>query len=344
MECVGEKSANGTSCTPQKSPASAQCNLGVACKIASAIDPCIPAGFVCDPFYGVCRLPHEYEQCVPGGPACQGIADSAVSGLQCIELSWIGHAECVQPCQETSDCIGITQSCGNVSGQGSACFGNYGCTDYFDACFAEVTGDGTCVPVQTSTGIQGECTQSAADAGVACDHNGNRENGGLCATGQRCIAGLCSQLCNAGMSGSGPTCNSGSCLAFGATTDAVDEGICQQRCDFTDPDGGGCPSSPEVPEKCIAAYEDGFPDLGDGFCELAVANPPGLGQPCSQQDPLHEDSCGPGQACAAQNGGSEVICVQLCKNPGTQSNCPIGQTCQYWYSAGVASAIMGSCG
>ncbi len=181
MECVSQKSTNGTSCTPQKSPTSTQCNLGTACKIANGADPCLPAGFICDPFYGVCRLPYEYEVCLPGGPACQGIADSAVSGLQCIEFTRAGYAECVQPCQETSDCIGITQSCQTVpEGGGAACFGNYGCTDFFEACAAEVTGDGTCVPAETSSGIQGLCYQSAADAGVSCDDEGNRQNGGLC--------------------------------------------------------------------------------------------------------------------------------------------------------------------
>jgi hypothetical protein len=345
MECVSERPPNGTSCTAQKTPATEECNLGTGCVIENGVDPCAPAGFVCDPFLEVCRQPGEFEMCLPGGPACMGISDSAVGGLQCIEFSQAGYALCVQPCQETSDCIDPAQNCQTVpDGQGAGCFGNFGCTNFFGSCTADATGDGTCVPAETSSGIQGLCYQSAADVGVSCDDEGNRQNGGLCAVGASCVAGLCTDLCNAGISGSGPACVSGACVGGSAQGDPVDYGICEQNCSFTEPDGGGCPSSPGVPEKCVAAFQDGFPDFGNGFCALAVADPPALGQPCSQQDPLHLDTCGPGQACAAQNGGSEVICVQLCTGPGTQSNCPAGQTCQFWYTNGVRSVVMGSCG
>ncbi len=342
MECVSLRSTNGTSCTPQKSSTSLQCNLGTACAIANDVDPCAPAGFVCDPFYGVCRQPAQYEQCVPGGPACQGISDTSVADLRCITFPDRGYAECLQACRETSDCVGITTACEGINGvQGTACFGNYGCTDYFASCDAEGFGDGTCVPVSTSSGIQGRCQQAADDAGAACDEHSTRQNGGFCGRGDSCIAGLCTPLCNGGSGG--PGCASGNCVAGSATGDPVDYGICEQPCDFTDPDGGGCPSSAEVPEKCIAAFMDSFPDLGDGFCALAAPNPPGLGQSCTQQDPLHLDTCGAGQACAALR-DSVVICVQLCKGPGTHSTCPAGQSCQYWYTGGVRSTVLGQCG
>jgi len=341
LECVTE--SGGPSCTPTRGSSALECNLGTACKVSGGNDPCMPAGYVCDGFLGVCRDPDVFEQCVPGGPPCQGEADTSISGLQCIYRPARGFAECLQPCFETSDCVRFGDSCQQTSGvSGAACFGNYDCTDYFQACNAEGFDDGTCIPITTSNGVEGICDQGAPDAGPLCNHSLNRQEGGFCDVGQVCIAGICNPLCNAGRGQGGPSCASGTCVAFGATSDPDDEGVCEKDCDFTDPDGGGCLAIDGTPLKCIAAFEDGFPDDGEGFCAQAAANPPGLGQHCSQQDPLHVDSCGPGQACAALS-DSAVVCVQLCKHPGGQSTCPAGKTCQHWYDNGQPSTVMGFC-
>jgi hypothetical protein len=287
-----------------------------------------------------------YEACVPGGPGCQGLADSTANDLACITQTINGRtfSECLQPCRQNSDCVRRNTHCGHVPNQGYACFGNYGCTNYFVSCDSDAVGDGTCLPVVTSSGIRGLCYQADLDAGLACSSVANRQNGGFCQVGQDCYGGLCRQVCNAGISGP-PGCSGPgeSCLPLGPTTDPSDTGICALQCDFTDLDGGGCPSTSGIPEKCLPEYLDSLTDSAKGFCVRESTAPLALGQTCEGPDPTIPDPCGPDLACASEHGGSVVSCVQLCNGIGGQSNCSTGQTCDPWHVDGVPSAYVGIC-
>jgi hypothetical protein len=287
-----------------------------------------------------------YEACVPGGPACQGLADSTANDLVCITQTNNGrtYSECLQPCRDSSDCVRRNTHCGTVPNQGSACFGNYGCTSYFGSCDSLATGDGTCLPTVTSTGVRGLCYQADLDAGLACSTVANRQNGGFCQVGQDCYGGLCRQSCNAGTSGSpGCTDQSEVCLPLGRSTDTSDTGICVLPCDFTSLDGGTCPSTSGIPEKCLPDWLDSLPDSANGFCVRESASPLAIGQACESSDPTIPDPCGLDSACASEHGGSVVYCVQLCNGIGAQDNCSAGQTCDPWHVNGVPSAYVGIC-
>src|SRR5262249_45729819 len=148
----------------------------------------------------VCRQPYIYDPCVPGGPGCQGVASSTVDDLACITQTRNGvpYSTCLQPCRQNSDCIRGTTSCAQVGSQGYACFGDYdGCSNYFGACDAQGSKDGTCTPTLLSTGNVGKCDQADVDAGATCSIDANRQNGGFCAVGKECVAGLCQAGCNA---------------------------------------------------------------------------------------------------------------------------------------------------
>ena len=200
LECRRESLSGAPGCTPTAQAGVPQCNLGTACALDGG-DPCAPAGYVCDATFQVCREPLIYESCLPGGPPCQGLADTTLDDLQCGSTN--EGNECLQPCRETSDCSRAADHCAG-DGNGHACFGNYGCTDYFGACDAAGTSDGTCVPTVVKGQVEGLCYQ-AADGGPTCSSEANRQSGGFCPAGEWCLGGLCDALCNAGTSGS-PGC------------------------------------------------------------------------------------------------------------------------------------------
>jgi len=343
LECEG--AGGGLSCTPLPTVNNEECDLGTACQVAAnGTDPCNPAGYVCDAFLQTCRQPLIYEPCVPGGPKCQGVQNSTVDDLACITRTNNNgnYSICLQPCRMTSDCIRGSTSCARVGNQGFACFGNYdGCTNYFGACNATGTNDGTCTPTKLSTGVVGECIQADVDAGTTCSVNRNRQNGGFCAVGEACVSGLCQPSCNAGVSGT-PACSSSSatCASFGSTGDTVDNGACLQRCDFTDPDGGGCPMSP-TPERCNSDYIHGFGDDALGYCASGSSHPLGFGAQCNYNDSTISDPCGPDLACGFSSAGE--TCMRLCKGVGGQGTCPTGQSCRAWYSNNIPSAYVGTC-
>jgi hypothetical protein len=327
------------SCAPTATGGAIECNLGTSCMLSrSGGDPCGPAGYVCDPFFRVCRDPSVDEPCVPGGPPCQGISGSAASDLQCFSIPLSG-SYCEQPCAETADCIVPYDSCLSLSGQESACFTSQ-CDTFFGSCSGTASGDSTCYPYPFGSITVGICFQGG-DARAQCSIEGSRENGGLCVQQEQCTGGLCQAVCNAGTGGS-PACDAGTCIALSTTGSASVLGACVQTCDITDLDGGGCISTPFQPEKCFPDFFYGLADDGKGFCILEASNPLGVGDTCTQGvtgDAI--DPCGPGLLCGQV--GNLTYCTQVCNGAGTQGNCPAGQTCHAGGQQGRISTMTGYC-
>ncbi|HUB06329.1 MAG TPA: hypothetical protein VMB50_04990, partial [Myxococcales bacterium] len=203
----------GTAC------ASNECLLGSACTVTNSVDPCAPAGLVCDANFNVCRAPGEGDACQLGGPACQPLADSTVTDLQCLSYPGIPGTLCLQPCgpsdpfSGTADCINSVTTCKAVTG-GAVCFfneGNGNCgtgTSLFGTCKSEIAGDSYCAPDTFNGATAGICLQGTLDGGepgAPCYGNSNRQIGGFCNPGSLCLGGVCAPNCNAGTS-STPAC------------------------------------------------------------------------------------------------------------------------------------------
>jgi hypothetical protein len=324
-------------CVPTAAPGKTQCDLGTPCMVgANGVDPCGPAGYVCDGFIDICRSPGYGEPCVPGGPSCEAIPLSTVQP-QCVTVPLVG-SYCLQPCGATGDCVDATTSCLPVSGQMGACLGDF-CTNYFSGCAGSTPGDSTCLPFLLGSVTSGICFQGG-DAGAFCSLYGNRENGGMCAEGQQCMGGICQAVCNSGSQGS-PSCDAGSCLAIGSGGGAEIAGACTQSCDFTDPDGGGCGQLFGRPTRCYPDFSYGLLDDGKGFCVLESDSPLTVGESCTPGDGEIFDPCGTGLICGDVSG--TVACTRMCKDIGHQGNCPAGQMCYRAKVGGSFATTTGFC-
>ncbi len=347
---------------PCAGPCSAfECQLGAACELTfnpatgAEVDPCAQAGLVCDESFSVCRAPGEFEECVPGGPACQPIADSTVSGLQCVKVSlFTGNPYvCVQPCLLTADCVDPLTTCQNDGALGQFCFYSI-CQSYFASCPSSGANDGLCVPYPNGgspIGICEQATLTGGKAGSACVSGGNRQVGGLCDTQDFCVLGLCSSVCNAGTSG-GPTCPGATadggpvCVGIlGDTGDADDLGTCSPVCNFVSDAGGGCvPPDGGAPEKCLPQLLFGLNDVPTGLCVLGPTSGLPAGQPCDAYATI--DDCADGERCVLGlfNGTAGAFCAQLCDLPGlTPGGCLTGQSCVGFQGEGFESSSTGYC-
>jgi hypothetical protein len=347
---------------PCAGPCSAfECQLGAACQLTTdpatgdEVDPCAQAGLVCDASLSVCRAPGEFEECVPGGPACQPIAESTVDNLQCVKVSlFLGSPNvCVQPCSLTADCVDPLTSCQADGTLGDFCFYSI-CSSYFGTCPSSGTNDGLCVPYENGTSTLGICNQAAltgGKTGSGCVSGGNRQVGGLCDTDDFCVLGLCSQVCNAGTGGA-PTCTGATadggpaCVAIlNETGDADDLGTCSVSCNFVTDGGGGC-ISPDggAPEKCFPQLLYGLEDLPTGLCVLAPTTGLPAGQPCNAETTI--DGCADGERCVLGlfNGTAGAYCAQLCDQPGlSPGGCNSSQTCEPFDIDGFSSFSTGYC-
>jgi hypothetical protein len=333
--------------------------LGADCEVVGGVDPCAAAGEVCDATFGVCRNPKtaspltgNLEPCQPFGEPCQPIPGSTAQPV-CVPLDEDGvfSTYCAQACATTADCIDPVQSCdGDSDYGGSICLWD-SCTSsqFFGPCDAAGTGDGLCYPLDFGSGPYGYCLQASLDGGAAgsrclANYGISRQNGGFCDGQDICsVSGLCQPVCNAGTGGA-PTCAAGQqCVPWYSldTSVATQIGYCSIACDFTTPDGGGCPpDSSGLPEKCIP---DLFIDLVDsptGVCGAGAVAPIAVGQVCPSpvdgQISAASDPCVTGSICLRPSAvGALATCAQLCNHVGQGSGCPAGQSCQAAIVAGL---------
>jgi hypothetical protein len=251
---------------------------------------------------------------------------------------------CSQACSTTADCVNPIETCaGDSDYGGSICleFDECQASQYFGPCNSAGTDDGYCYPVDYGSGPVGFCIQATLDGGAAgdrclSDFENNRQEGGLCDTQDVCgPLGLCEPGCNAGASGS-PACDGGQqCFPLASFAAAsIQAGYCSPACDFTSPDGGGCPpDSSGIPEKCIPELFVDLIDSPTGVCAAGAAAPVALAQVCPYsvdgQIGAADDPCVAGSVCLGVSALKSLrTCVQLCNRVGQSSGCPTGQLCQ----------------
>ncbi len=366
-----------TYCASGQCSSSPECVLGSACQVKSSstgtVDPCAAAGYVCDAQTSVCVEPTEGQGCLPGGPACQSIADSTLQ-TQCLTVQLYAQAGplCTQLCDTSADCVNPGNVCvdNGVGADGKhykVCAqnlsGGRGCSDYFGTCAASTATDGLCLPYTfpgQQGGLFGFCIEGANDGGTTgdpCLLNGNRQIGGLCNPQNFCWGGVCSPTCNAGTSDAGPNCGpqvtadggvgaAQVCFpAQGQSSDPVDFGSCSVACDFTSSTGGGCVTSSDgIPEKCFPDLFYTGADQPTGLCVVGDSSPIAIGQPCNGPVPTGLlDPCAAGSMCLGTIGANNNVCVQLCTNVGqTGGPCPTGQSCLTIATAGANGAVVNS--
>lgn len=330
-----------------------QCQVGAACTVTAAGDPCAIAGEVCDQLTQVCRAPETdsptyftVDQCIPNGEFCQQVADSVIQPV-CYFFASDDAGYCVQPCTTTGDCLNPEDTCALVGDGGTGyCQFWEGCSTYFQPCNSSTdAGDGLCMPEDFGYGLTGFCTQALTDgggsAGSRCLSNdaSNRQNKAFCDTKDICNhEGLCEPICNAGLTGvdAGPGCPAGqTCFDWLHEELPFDEeiGFCSPACDFTAPDGGGCPVDAEgVPEKCLPRYFLDLTDVASGFCIAGAASPLAVGQICPYsfdgQITSAIDTCVAGSFCFSPSAISSLrTCTQFCDRVGQSAGCPAGTLC-----------------
>jgi len=211
-----------------------------------AVDPCAQYGLQCTSTGAgsSCQLPGEYSAC---GPTVG--CESAMPCTAVVEDG--GTADyCVEPCQQTTDCADSTASCQSLQGQDlclpDTCGPGMGNGNgYFVVCNNAGTSDGTCIPVQTSTGgVEGLCLAGGTIPVDSACEPGRTSGVGLCHPGEFCVGGsssgyACMALCSTGTSapGGGPNCAAGSdCIPYG---DGFSFGVCAVDCTSS---AGACPS------------------------------------------------------------------------------------------------------
>jgi hypothetical protein len=342
-----------------------ECQLGAACKVVGGVDPCAAAGMVCDGAYNVCRSPktsflpnNTTEPCQPFGEPCLPVANSNAQPV-CIPLGVDGvfTSYCAQACATTADCISPIEFCGGDSDYGgSVCLLWDQCqaSQFFGPCDAQDAGDGFCYPLDYGGGAQGYCIQATFDGGgpgdrCLFDFVGNRQVGGLCDPTDFCSpGGLCGPACNSGTSGT-PGCSGGQqCFPWLVdpifSTLPVEMGYCGTPCDFTSPDGGGCPrDSSGIQEKCYPQLILDLVDSPTGVCAAGAAAPVAAGQPCPYpldgQLTAAGDPCTDGTLCFGANVVTTLRqCTQLCDKVGQSGGCPSGQLCQPMIVAGLSAS------
>jgi hypothetical protein len=266
----------------------------------------------------------------------------------CVYLPQYDAGFCLETCQSNADCVQPYDYCESL-GDGGVGFCKYWttCSDWFGSCNSSTdAGDGLCMPEDFGYGRTGFCLQALTDgggsAGTRCDsqYKGNRQNGSFCDTQDICgWYGLCEPVCNAGDAGvdAGPGCPAGQiCLSYfgGYYPYEIEIGSCSQTCDYTSPDGGGCPKDADgIAEKCIARYLWDLTDDGTGICIAGATNPVPIGQVCPYS---YDGVIGPAlDPCAAGSmcfGTTQITtlrtCVQLCDRVGQSAGCPTGKSCQ----------------
>jgi hypothetical protein len=351
-----------------------ECQLGAACSPYEALDPCAAVGLVCDEEFSVCRAPGPYvdwntpltaEECNPAGQACLPVPDSTVQP-SCVYMPQYDAGFCLETCESNADCVDPYDYCDPI-GDGGVGFCRYWitCSDWFGSCDSSTdAGDGLCMPEDFGYGRTGFClpalTDGGGSAGTRCasEYKGNRQNGSFCDTQDVCsFYGLCEPTCNAGDAGTdaGPGCPAGqSCVDYlGENIPlSIEIGFCSPACDFTSPDGGGCPKDATgIPEKCEPRYLWDLTDVPTGICMAGAADPVPAAQVCpySYDGEISAalDPCVAGSLCLATNVTSTLrTCAQLCDKVGQSSGCPANQSCQALIIAtGVASPThTGYCG
>ncbi len=305
-------------CTPVD--AGGECTLGSACAITN-VDPCLGAGLVCGAF-GSCRQPTASdggEPCLLGGPSC-----TPVDGSLNTPVCYGGTPRCVELCAATSDCAQIDEECDLSTGPGT--FGrcvvdSSNCIPFDDAgCSLDRLSNGypgTCIPDGVG---RGKCQEVGGGVlGDGCDLDATKHYGALCDQFDYCVGGTCLALCNAGRLG--PSCALGQCVRqTGMSTDSYALGVCSLYCSITDPDGGGCVSSPGKPQKCL-------PSPGGGVCVGALVDAGAVGSPCDPTSSV--DQCVAGAHCFGpfnDDGGGQYRCIQLCL-VGATNGCSAGLSC-----------------
>jgi hypothetical protein len=202
-----------------------------------------------------CQLPVEVSAC----STAVGCANTTPP-LHCVGGSPFGLTPfgCVYYCNVSTDCPTSVTSCQPAPGGGAQQIctfntcgpGTANGTQFYGACSANGSNDGTCEPLVrlTTTSDLGICDQGgSAPLWQPCNFTRGADGGGsnLCAQNTTCVPfnspngqrTFCSPICSpAGALGSGPACDSGqSCLAFASP----DFGVCVVDCGA----GQACPST-----------------------------------------------------------------------------------------------------
>jgi hypothetical protein len=362
-QCIPVKPVgNGIDPTPCGPPGSAvECDLGTTCVVTGTVDPCAQSGFVCTstnlfvnnaPF-STCQFPVQFSACVVGGPACQPIANSSATNLQCLNLQAAGGNLCLQPCVTASDCVDPLNGC-YAAGDGKACITDFGpnvnttCTKAYTTCNSSGTNDGLCVEFGVGNGQNALiCVQEATDGGGvgACCGGGTRQSGNNCAYPNICNGGLCAQVCDpnppAGADAGFPCDQTNGpqyCFFPGIATAGDVTGTCTPPCDALDlGDAGSCPAPTggNPAQICNPAFlfdqslDPTVSDTAVGVCSAApAANVKVLdtGAVCN----FPNTTCKEGTVC--HFGANDAFCRHLCSPVGSlpdggDNGCKAGETC-----------------
>jgi hypothetical protein len=317
-----------------------QCQLGAPCNpnyTAGGLDPCYPAGLVCNEFSGTCGTPPFGAYCAEGGAPCRDSPDRDLFGqylrnanvaLECVQPTGFDAPICTQLCQSTRDCADPYGTC-CVDCVPSSC-GHYPstCIDPYGVCNAEGTADGRCEPLPPFGNFCVQANINGGGPGSACDDLANRENPAFCDFADLCQFGVCVPTCN---TSGDPMCPSilQSCMPNPNST----YGRCITLCSLWE--SGGCPTvNGGVPQVCAPALDAN--DLSEdsvGLCVAQQANPSPIGAACIPHHGANSlvsspSPCVAGTMCLNDVASNDWTCRQLCELAGGGAPpCPAGSTC-----------------
>ncbi|MBI5544406.1 MAG: hypothetical protein HY901_10980, partial [Deltaproteobacteria bacterium] len=306
-------------------------------------DTCAAYGLACDwdydsPRPATCRLPREFEECVPNSP-CE-------AGLECVSLS--GYNLCMQPCRSSSDCATPYTTC--MTQLRRHCYYNI-CADpgsnpsersrYYQPCTSLSPGDSRCIPWVGEDGEGGAweiglCLQGGVAPHLgACSTDADRTRmSELCPVDELCMPiqpdpdrpgetlGTCQRACNAGALANPPApCSSSTdvCLDYSSLQDGMLEetrpGVCYRRCDLFGSDA--CPPDAlQNPTGCSPAATSG----SEGYCRALAPNAQAPGAVCEELLGDLRNPCADRLACVDTGMGPQCVgycSVDSCPNPFT---------------------------
>jgi hypothetical protein len=323
------------------------------------------AGCVCGPGQLLCGSQCTDVQSDPMNcGACGHRCDYLCSAGACVRRPECGPGAAVFDCDDHEACNGLevcdahTQLC--QRGTAMQCSDGVSCTT--DGCIAgecthtpddarcpdgescdttagcsEVCVASPCDPVGDGCGCASSTACYADTLDVACEPEGARRLGEVCAGLTDCQAGMgCMLLSSLDLEGmciaycrtDGDCAGTHACLAHGGVTEAQpDLGICAPVCNLVT--GVGCPST----AKCD------FTDGSDGSTPISTCASPGglgLGETC-----VNEEDCGRGLLCIRL--ATVTQCRFWCRIG--RSDCPGGQRCLDIMPAVVLEGVSyGFCG